>query len=281
MLQFNFVRTEQGEESIVLVGSQGVRTVGASHVAFERLKENLFTLSEEEAYRLVDTPVTVPAKLRRLSERVTIKGDTLYFDGDEQETKLAEHIVEMIRNDDENWEGYVAFLENLAQNPSKKSRKHLFEFLNKHDLVITEDGHFIAYKGIQDDGLSVTAGSEPVTVTLDDGTVETHTGRIPNPVGAIVEIPRSLVDDNRNVACSVGLHVGNHRYANGFGRVLLTVKVNPRDVVSVPSDSNDEKVRVARYEVVEVNEERRRYGGTSWVPSEYVEDDYEEDEFGF
>ena len=56
------------------------------------------------------------------------------------------------------------------------------------------------------DGLGRYAGviaAEPVTDTLEDGTIEEHTGKIPNPVGATVEMPRSLVDDNRNVACSL------------------------------------------------------------------------------
>lgn len=285
---FSYARTDDGTETIVVLGTQGVRVVSDSHPNYSRVRDLLLAGDPDEAdvYRLADATAAILDTLRRLSDRVTFRGDTIYVDGDEVENRLTRHLVEMIHNDDENYPGYVAFLENLQANPSKKSRKSLFNFLDKHDLVITEDGCFIGYKGISEDGLSCTSGREPVTVTLEDGTIEEHTGRIPNPVGAVVEMPRSLVDPERNVACSVGLHVGNHNYANGFGSVLLTVKVNPRDVVSVPSDSNDEKIRTCRYEIIEVNEKRSLYGGTSWPISadplehevEFGSDD-ESDEF--
>jgi hypothetical protein len=277
---FSFARSDNGTETVVVLGTQGVRVVSSSHPNFERVRDLLLAGETDEAlvYRYADSTTRVLDALRRLSDRVTIRRDTLYVDGDEVENRLTRHIADMIRNDDDNYVGYVAFLENLQANPSKNSRKALFKFLDKHDLLITEDGCFIGYKGISNDGLSCTAGSEPVTVTLEDGTVEEHTGRIPNPVGAVVEMPRSLVDPERNRACSVGLHVGNHRYATGFGVVLLTVKVNPRDVVSVPNDSNDEKIRTCRYEVVEQNDSRTRYQGTSWFGGDVPVDESEDDE---
>lgn len=282
-VQFSFTRSEDGTETIVLVGAQGVRVVPDTHVNFETIKSGLLRGDSEESglYTLADAATKVADTLHRLSERVTIKGDTVYFDGDPMETRLTRHIVEMIKSGDENFAGYVAFLENVQANPSKASRKALFKFLDKHDLVITDDGCFIGYKGIGDDGLSITVGHEDVTVTLPDGTVEVHKGRIPNPVGAVVEMPRSLVDDNRDVACSVGLHVGEYSYATGFGQKLLTVKVNPRDVVSVPSDSNDQKIRTHRYTVLETNDDHTRYTGTSYgyVPdAEGVDDEDEYDE---
>lgn len=279
---FSFSRTDDGTETVVLLGSQGVRVVPQSHANYETVRDLLLAGAEDEAevYELADASATVVAKIRRLSDRVTLRRDSLFLDGDELETRLTRHIVEMIKAGDENYAGYVAFLENVVANPSKASRKSLFKFLEKHDLVITEDGHFIGYKAVGSDGLSKTAGREPVTVTLPDGTVEEHTGHIPNPVGATVEIPRGLVDPDRNVACSVGLHVGNYRYATWFGSgysdQFLTVKVNPRDVVSVPSDSNDEKIRTCRYVVVELNPKRTQYTGTSFYATDEDAQDLEE-----
>jgi hypothetical protein len=267
--QFSFTRAEDGTETIVLIGSQGVRVVPDTHVNYTRIKEGLLSQdAEQDAFALADAATIVGDTLTRLSERVTLKGDKIFFDGDVMETRLTRHIVDMLRSDDDNFEGYVAFLENVQANPSKKSRKSLFNFLDKHELVITEDGQFIGYKALNSDGKSVTAGHEDVTVTLPDGTVETHKGHIPNPVGATVEMPRSLVDPDRDTACSVGLHVGNFRYATGFvpgNGQFVTVKVNPRDVVAVPSDSNDEKIRTHRYTVVELNPNRTQYTGTSLV----------------
>lgn len=79
-----------------------------------------------------------------------------------------------------------------------------------------------------------------------DGTVETVTGHVPYPVGATVWMPRDLVSDDRNSACSVGLHVGTYCYAERFSEQMLVVLVDPADVVSVPTDSNAQKMRVCR-----------------------------------
>lgn len=280
---FSFARSDDGTETVVLLGGQGVRVVSESHPNYETVRDLLLAgdADEAEVYRYADAATKIADTISRVSDRVTLRRDTLYLDGDEVESRLTRHIVEMVKNGDENYVGYVAFLENLQANPSKKSRKSLFKFLDKHDLIITEDGYFLGYKGIASDGLSVSQGVEPVTVTLADGTVEEHTGRIPNPVGATVEIARSLVDPDRNVACSVGLHVGNYSYASNFSRSgkFLTVKVNPRDVVSVPSDSNDEKIRTCRYVILEENDLRTRYAGTSYVSLEKDEDEEIVDDF--
>ncbi len=65
---------------------------------------------------------------------------------------------------------------------------------------------------------------------------------------------RSQICDNPGEGCSVGLHVSNFRYSNSWagndGRVVL-VEVSPADVVSVPTDSDCEKIRVCRYKVIQ------------------------------
>ena len=268
MIQFNFTRAEDGTETIVLIGDEGVRIVSNSHANFNRIKEAILNDELDNVFALADAAEVVSETLTRLSDRVILKGDSVYFDGDRMDSILTQHIVDMIRGEDDNWVGYVAFLENVSTNPSADSRESLFAFLRKHDLVITEDGCFIGYKGISLDGKSVSSGDEDVTVTLPDGTVEVHRGRIPNPVGAVIEMPRSLVDTDRDVACSVGLHIGNYAYASTFGKRFLTVKVNPRDVVSVPVDSNDQKIRAHRYTILEDNESKTHYDFTSYVEEE-------------
>lgn len=269
-----------GRESLVVFIEGAGQIVAPSHANFTKIRDLLFRDQDDTDYDEVNRLASAKALLdsvARLSDRVTLKGESILLDGDPVEPKLTSHLVEMWRNEDDNLPGYVKFLENLAANPSAVSREHLFKFLDKHELVITEDGHFIGYKGIGNDGLSVSSGVEDVTVVLADGTVETHKGRIPNPVGATVEMARSLVDGDRGRACSAGLHVGNHRYATGFGSTLLTVKVNPRDVVSVPSDSNDEKIRTCRYTILEVNEGRTLYGGTSYITESSDESDFDDE----
>jgi hypothetical protein len=76
-----------------------------------------------------------------------------------------------------------------------------------------------------------------------------------NSIGMIVEMERNEVDDNRDNTCSSGLHFCSESYLKSFGGArTVIVKINPRDVVSIPSDYNDAKGRACRYEVIgEVN----------------------------
>jgi hypothetical protein len=130
-------------------------------------------------------------------------------------------------------EPMVTFMENLMSNPSRQAVQELYGFLEKNNLPITPDGHFLAYKKVRDDYL------------------DCHSGTMDNSVGKIVEMERNEVDDNRNNTCSAGLHFCGHSYLAHFsGARTVIVKINPRDVVSIPSDYNDAKGRACRYEVV-------------------------------
>jgi hypothetical protein len=62
---------------------------------------------------------------------------------------------------------------------------------------------------------------------------------------------RNAVDDNKDVTCSAGLHFCSRSYLDHFGgdRIMI-LKINPADVVSIPSDYNDAKGRACRYEVI-------------------------------
>ena len=127
-----------------------------------------------------------------------------------------------------NIEPMIKFLDNLMENPSKKSVDELYSFLEYGNLPITPDGCFLAYKG--------------VTTDFKD----CHTRSFDNSVGAINEMPRNQVNDDPNAACSVGFHVGTFNYARGFGQETTIVKVDPADAVSVPHDHSCEKLRVRR-----------------------------------
>lgn len=131
------------------------------------------------------------------------------------------------------------FMANLLSNPSKTAIDELYLFLEACQLPITEDGCFIAYKIVRNDYMDIYTGN-------------THRHQI----GDTPEMPRFAVDDNRNNTCSAGLHFCSKSYLNHYGtsnretdRAVL-VKVNPADVVSIPSDYKNAKGRAWRYEVV-------------------------------
>jgi hypothetical protein len=82
--------------------------------------------------------------------------------------------------------------------------------------------------------------------------------RLDNSIGKVVKMDRHLIDDNPGSHCSRGLHVGALAYSgpggayHGYDDVCIIVKVNPRDVVSVPNDHSCQKVRCCEYTVKEI-----------------------------
>jgi hypothetical protein len=135
----------------------------------------------------------------------------------------------------------LKFAENLQKNPSFRAVNELFTFLEKNDHPITESGNFIAYKRVRS--------------TFRD----IHSNTMDNSVGNVVEINRNQVDEDSSRTCSHGLHVANWTYAHtqfasndAATDVMLEVEVNPADVVAIPADYNNAKMRVCKYKVLGV-----------------------------
>lgn len=173
-----------------------------------------------------------------------------------------------------------AFLRRLEKNPSAASRSQLFAWLAAEGFTLTPDGMIIGYKGVSEDFRSLTFGHEPVTVTPAGGEPTVHSGHIPYPIGAEVSLPRELVNNNRDWACSVGLHVGTFSYARSFAgtsgsnRILL-VLVDPADVVSVPRDADNQKVRVCRLVVAAEHTGDRIQQAVMTVPNAEAREEYQ------
>lgn len=127
----------------------------------------------------------------------------------------------------------LQFLDNVAENPSNTAIQELYLFLEDNSLPITPDGYFLAFKRITGDYKDCR------TKTFD------------NRVGAIVEMRRDEVDDDRNRTCSNGLHFCAKGYLPYYnGSRIVVVKINPADVVSIPADYNNMKGRCCKYMVV-------------------------------
>lgn len=150
----------------------------------------------------------------------------------------------------------VRFLENLMQNPTAHARDELYLWLETSDMPITDDGHFLAYKNVRGDFKSI------------------HGGTVDNTPGTYVEMDRSKVDKNRHNTCSAGLHFCSKSYLPSFssavdGKTVL-LKINPADVVSIPSDYSNAKGRAWKYFVLE--EVGFDIGAQRW-PAVYSTDD--------
>lgn len=263
-----------GESSIVIFLQSGeTLTVTDNHPNFDKIRNYVIDMDDDFSAEKASDDLTVLAnlihaldqKLTRLSERITTDGTNIFFDGDQIDSSVAKYLMKALRadgavpsldtenpdtNDDDNksnvsWQAIVAFLEKLYQNSSKESIEHLYSFVQRYDLTIRPNGDFIAFKGLRDDYGSVYAGPGIV-----DGVNYSHAS-LPNLPGSVVEVSRSYVDTNPEEGCSTGLHAGTFEFAKQFSQgKLVAVAVNPRDVVSVPSDREYQKIRACRYEVL-------------------------------
>ena len=203
------------------------------HTNYKLILEALPTATEDELLELVDIEKAVAT----FSDgQVSIVNGKVMFEGEEVHGSISKRIIEFMSKGLP-FQPLVKFLENLMENPSMQSQQELYDFLEHENLPITEDGCFLAYKAVNSDFKDKWKG------TFD------------NKVGQVCEMRRAKVDDNRKVGCSQGLHAGALNYVANYGNVdagdnIVIVKINPEDVVSVPSDCNCEKLRTCKYEVV-------------------------------
>lgn len=286
MTTFSLSEDSKGKSLAIFFDNGDSETIPESHVSFKAILEHWLsgTVVDEEIRELVDVLNTVARKMASLSERVSVDGKDVYFDGDPLRGELMDVIKSLFEQGRAlDFKPLVNFLEKAKTNPSLKSVDDLYRWIKNGDLVIDPDGDIIAYKAVE-------INSEGVSVSIHSGKAfvngEEVEGQIPNVPGTVISMARSEVDDNQGVACSTGLHAGTHKYTQWFGgsgngnRTIL-VKINPRDVVSVPNDSSAQKLRVSRYVVLSEIVEKRLdthvfNSGVSDSPDE--DEDYDEEE---
>lgn len=225
----------QGNNVVLTIGSK-VHTINKTHIAYAKVVEAIKASDWAAIDDLIDPKKVV---LDHGEGHVSIQGDKLFWKDKELHSSLAVRIIKM-HQDGFPIEPMVNFMDNLMTNPSKRAVTELYGFLEKNNLPITPDGHFLAFKKIRNDYTDV------------------YTGTMDNSVGKVVEMERNEVDDDQNRTCSAGLHFCSRDYLNHFGgERIVIVKINPRDVVSIPTDYNDSKGRACRYEVVdEIDKEK-------------------------
>lgn len=172
----------------------------------------------------------------KLTPDITIVGGVVKYKGTPVNNYICDKMLDAMDQGNASLKFMANFLGNLLQNPSYRAVESLYAFLEHGNMPLTEDGCFLAYKAIRSDWKDI------------------HSGTFDNSIGKIVEMPRNQVDEDPNRTCSRGLHVCSYDYlphfANADGHVVVC-KVNPRDVVAIPADYNNTKMRVSRYEVID------------------------------
>lgn len=253
-----------------------VKTADSRHPYWNDIVNGLRS-GDDDVYSLFDVKGGLKKKLDRLSDRVDFDGEMVFFDGSPVNDALAKQIARFLEQGVSDWEPLVKFWEKVATNPSEHSRENLYRWLSTHDFSVTVDGDIVGYKGVKVvDSVYKSIHAGPAYV---DG-VHVN-GFVPNQPGTVVSMPRADVTENPAIGCHVGLHVGTWNYAQSFAQgAILEVHVNPRDVVSVPTECGDAKMRVSKYTVA--GKVAGEYANAVVIPEEdFLDEDEWEGDVGY
>jgi hypothetical protein len=253
-------------ESITLVYQDGKPlTVNKNHPHFAEITRRVQEQEYEGLRELCQPAAAIAAK--NLSG-VEIKFGEAWFNGIRLEGALSKRMVEEFEAG-RDISQYSNFVRKVYENPSSTAVKELFLFMEAGYMPLCEDGDFLAYKKVRGDFRDI------------------HSGTMDNSPGNLVTMPRNQVDDRRDNTCSYGLHFCSYTYLPQFGSCsdnkVVMLKINPANVVSIPSDYQNTKGRACEYFVVqEVEgwEDDPLMGthGNDWGIGRNSRDDLREDE---
>ncbi len=217
----------QSALTLMVTGRKDPFVISRDHKLFNAIIQAVNQKDEKALLELID----IASAVKKFSHgKVSIRDGQVFVGDEVVHNLIAERILEMADSGID-FTFMSRFLENLMLNPSYQSRQELYLFMENGNMPITEDGRFLAFKWVNDRGY------------------DCHTDSVCNLPGAKPKMERAKVNDNRQVTCSDGYHVCTHAYTR-FGSRLMIVAVNPKDVVSVPYDYNNAKMRVCEYEVL-------------------------------
>lgn len=250
-----------GNVSIIIKGK--VHNVTSTHVNYDAVLKAIAAKDFDSILELVDlkSPISKYINDTGVSDKLRIDLDSgqVTYDGNVVHNTMVARILEL-KAEGFPVEPLVKLLSNLYTNPSKKAIDELYSFLEYGKMPITEDGHFLAYKRVNDN----------YTSCYDNKTA--------NDIGTVVSMPRYEVDDRSSNTCSSGLHICSFEYLQHYrGARVIIVKVNPADVVSIPVDYNNTKARTCRYEVIgeltpeEAGLETHSFGTPVYTTKEYAD----------
>ena len=225
-----------GNGTISLLIDGKMKPIDTAHPNYDKIKEALKEQNWDIIPELVKVEDTVKEAVKKSgATKVEIKDGNVFYDGMVIHNTLTKRMLQMLE-DGFDITYLIRFLENLMQNPSHRAVMELYDFLEAGSIPITENGTFLTYKKIREDWKDI------------------YTGTIDNSIGQVIKMPRNMVDEDSERTCSQGLHVCSYDYLPHFGassgdRVVIC-EVNPKDVVAIPKDYNNTKMRVCEYKVV-------------------------------
>jgi hypothetical protein len=228
------------KEQITLIFSEDTAVIDNSNPKFGEILQ----LCKEGKYAEAAGLATIKNQINQtFGGQVEVVGGEVLYEGNPLHNVMCERILDIIR-EGLDATGLVKFLENVMQNPSYTAVQELYLFLEANQIPITEDGHFLAWKKIRGNWKDI------------------HSNSVDYSVGATPTMKRNEVDPDRDRTCSKGLHCAGWGYLPHFGSSdstdrIVIVKVNPADVIAVPNDYNNAKMRVCRMEVLREYTDRK------------------------
>lgn len=218
-----------------------VRWEGQSHIVSRGtpLADELIAALKDGRTDEIPNLISVAMRIKTSSKgNFVVERGRVLVNGVEAPRVLSDRIVQF-SNEGLPFQPLLKFAENLQANPSFRAVNELFQFLEKNNHPLTENGCFIAYKKVRADFK------------------DAYSGTFDNSVGAEPSMPRNQVNEDPTQTCSDGLHVANWHYAAdvysaGDDAVMIEVEVNPADVVAVPTDYDQAKMRCCKYKVLSV-----------------------------
>lgn len=238
--------------SITVVFDGISHTLNDGHLNYAAIRKAIIDRQFDKIPALVD----IPKAINRYSYgNIKIENGAIKYAGQTVHNYICDKIFSFMK-EGLPFEPLVAFLDKLMKNPSKRAVNELYSFLEHKAMPITPNGNFLAYKSV------------------DSNWRDHHTGTFDNSIGNTLEMNRNAVCDDADVGCSVGFHAGSLEYARSFGGGairLLIVEIDPSDVVSIPKDSNCQKLRTCKYKVTAEYAQK--------LPDHYTEEYSEKQEF--
>jgi hypothetical protein len=205
----------------------GVQTFPSTHILFKDIK-NAVKSGDEKKLKSVLTK-----KINK--NNLEIRENEVLYNGQPLNTVAVKRLFEM-KKEGFDTKPLINFLKNCYKNPFPQVVEKLYEFLSTRDMPLTEDGCFIGYKYTNAD-------------YWDNYTGKTYQF-IPNTHVKANKIDLSFCDMSGEECSENGIHVGNFQYSGGYNTVVY-VKINPKDVLSVPVGSGAKKIRVWELDVLD------------------------------
>ena len=216
--------------SLTIIVDGKALTMESSNPSFSKAVELLKAEQYEEIPDLFDVPKAVE---KFADGNISVSDGEVRYKGEAIHNHVVGRVLDFMRQGLP-YKPLVRFLDKLMENPSRRAVNELYAFLEHKEMPVTPNGNFLAYKGVREDY------------------TDWYSGKFSNKVGDVNEMTRNAVCDDANIGCSYGFHAGSLEYAKGYGSGghLMVVEIDPRDVVSVPLDCNQQKLRTAKYKVV-------------------------------